>query len=83
MLEDAPIVTPRLQLALLAFGDLFGERPIGMALGPISWRAIVAWSDRYQVPDREGFIELVQVIDREWLRAGSDNAATHKDKPAH
>jgi hypothetical protein len=69
ILRDAPALTAAQDLALLAWRDLAGERQMGFALGPIPWRAITAWCDRYRVADPEGLIELVQAIDVEWLSA--------------
>jgi hypothetical protein len=54
---------------------LCGERAVGFSLGPVPWRAIVAWCDRYRVADAEWLIELVQAIDTEWL---ADAAQRHK-----
>jgi hypothetical protein len=67
LLSDAPALTRRAQLAVTAWGDLAGERQIGMSCGPIPWRAITAWCDRYHVQESETIIELVQAIDTAWL----------------
>jgi hypothetical protein len=70
MLEDEPHLSTWQELAFVAWRDLCGERQFGMSAGPIPWRAIVAWVDRYEVRDAEFFIELVQTIDAEWLNDG-------------
>jgi hypothetical protein len=68
MLRDEPALTGMLELAMTCWRDLCGERHVGMALGPIPWRAIIAWADRYGVAEDEQLVELVQTIDTEWLR---------------
>jgi hypothetical protein len=76
MLEDEPTLSTWQSLAFVAWRDLCGERQVGMAAGPIPWRAIVAWVDRYEVRDAEFFIELVQAIDAEWLSDGAAKTQT-------
>ena len=79
----APPLTERQQLAMRAFHDLTGERGIASEfLGPIYWRAIAAWCERYAVPDSETFIDLVQAIDREYLSENS-SANSNRKNPRH
>jgi hypothetical protein len=77
MLDDEPRLTMRQTLAFVAWRDLCGERSIGYGPGPIPWRAMLAWCDRYEVSDAEFFIEVVQAIDVEWL---SDATAAAKSQ---
>lgn len=80
---DPPALTDWQALAVRAFGDLMGERAISSeVMGPIYWRAIAAWCDRYGVRDAEPFIELVQQIDRDYLSADSPTAS-NKSRTAH
>lgn len=66
-----------------AFQDLAGERGIASEfLGPIYWRAIAAWCERYGVQDAEQFIELVQAIDRDYLSAATAKNP-HRANPRH
>lgn len=67
MMQDCPQLDRQQELAMLVWRDLCGERQIGMSVGPIPWRAIVQWCDRYMVQDSEYVIELVQAIDAEFL----------------
>ena len=82
MLRERPTLTQRQELALLAWRDLCGERAVGMSLGPIPWRAIVAWCDRYRVTDAEEIIELVQCIDVEWLTDADKRPRPSANPPA-
>jgi hypothetical protein len=82
LLGDEPKLTAFQQLAFTAWRDLCGERAVGLSLGPIPWRAIVAWCDRYRVSDAEGLIELVQCIDTEWLSHASSRAEHSGDPRA-
>lgn len=78
-----PALTERQRLAVRAFQDLAGERAVSSEyMGPVYWRAIAAWCDRYGVPDAERFIELVQVIDRDYLSAASTKNS-HRKNPRH
>jgi hypothetical protein len=81
ILRDEPKLTHFQSLAFTAWRDLCGERAVGLSLGPIPWRAIVAWCDRYRVLDAEALIELVQCIDTEWLSSASTRSQ-HSGDPA-
>lgn len=74
MLDARPNLSLRAQLALTVWGDLGGERAIGLRMGPIPWRAVVAWCDRYRVVDAESVVELVQSIDAAWLANATETA---------
>jgi hypothetical protein len=50
-------------LCLTAWAELSTCRPIGMAVGPIPWTAIIAWA-RFHGLDREATGVLVTVIRR-------------------
>jgi hypothetical protein len=78
-----PPLTDWQALAMRAFMDLSGERAVASEfIGPIYWRAISAWCDRYRVPNLEAFVELVQAIDRDYLNAESSKRAGKQDSPA-
>src|SRR5262245_12241029 len=83
MLEDEPVLTLSQQLAFVAWRDLCGERFASYSPGPIPWRAMVAWWDRYEVDDAEFFIEVVQAIDAEWLGGSKSSQAHRVSHPAH
>jgi len=78
MLSEEPRLTLFQDLAFTAWRDLCGERAVGFSLGPIPWRAIVAWCDRYRVAESEALIELVQAIDTEWLGNATQRAQSSK-----
>jgi hypothetical protein len=80
MLEAEPALSMRAQVALIAWRDLCGERQLGMSLGPIPWRAVVAWGDRYRVGDVETLIELVQALDVEFLNRETSPAQPDADR---
>jgi hypothetical protein len=79
MLHDEPVLAPREEMAIVAFRDLRTERQIGVnGVGPIPWRAVAAWCDRYEVFEAEELIELVQTIDAEWLASGTTERPTNR-----
>jgi hypothetical protein len=53
-----------------AFAELSCRRPVGFGPGAIPMTEIVAWLDLHQVEEMEErteFVELIGVMDREWL----------------
>lgn len=68
--EEAPELWPGLELYLVGFFDLSGERSIGMTAGPIPWSAIQRYCDHHHLdPDQgEEMHHHIAVLDDVWRK---------------
>lgn len=69
----APEVSPGLSPYIAAFTDLQGDRPVGLAPGPIPTTAILAYAKEVEEvtnpEDLRFFLRAVRAIDGAWLTA--------------
>jgi hypothetical protein len=66
-LESRPDLPVWLDWVWRAFWELSNDRPIGMALGGITYQAISVWADRHDVRDFDRFHTLIRRMDAVWL----------------
>lgn len=82
-LLDQPEVPNRLLFAWRAFWELNTERSIGMAIGPIPWRSIGAYAEKFSLADVDSFEVfggLIRAMDRAYLKFTREQEAA-RDGP--
>ena len=67
-LREWPELDPALADVWRAFGFLHDSRQIGMDEGPIPFTEIDAYMRVFPTDDPETFVDLIQAMDREYLR---------------
>lgn len=82
-IASCPEVLPKSLFFWRAYHDLETERPLGMDVGPIPWRAIITYAQTYrlQTAEREVFVQVIRALDNRW-RMIRDEKAAKKDKKA-
>ena len=66
--EDIEPNISGLEFYTLAFTELSTSRPVGMGVGAIPFTAIVEYFRVYPVGDLDEFIEIIRLMDNEYLR---------------
>lgn len=81
-LDKQPVLSPDAIPYWFAFGELSTERSTGMSLGPIPFRAMLAYAEYYELSRMQTdlLLKYVSAIDRRYLKLMSERNAKAGDK---
>lgn len=77
--DQEPDVTG-LDFFLESFREISTARPIGLEVGPIPFTAIVDYARLFEVPDFDGFFQLMRRLDRVFLELNREENSKKKAK---